>query len=118
MSSSPAPSEESDDSSWVADGLVVLITDVFGLWPRIPCPNTRDLIAHNTSLLRSGKHSDLTIICQNRKWLVHRAIVCRQSSFLGAVMDGSFKVLHDTYLSFKLLNVTRAGSSYLYYIFT
>ncbi|CAG7965196.1 unnamed protein product [Penicillium nalgiovense] len=43
------------------------------------------------SLLESGRYSDLTISCEGRKFAVHRAIVCCQSSFFGAAVKGGFK---------------------------
>ena len=44
------------------------------------------------SLLESGRYSDLTISCEGRKFAVHRAIVCCQSSFFDAAVKGGFKV--------------------------
>lgn len=44
------------------------------------------------SLLESGRNSDLTISCEGRKFAVHRAIVCCQSSFFDAAVKGGFKV--------------------------
>ncbi|KAJ5959156.1 uncharacterized protein N7479_006306 [Penicillium vulpinum] len=43
------------------------------------------------SLLHSGKYSDLTISCEGKRFQVHRAIVCSQSSFFDAVLKGGFK---------------------------
>ncbi|CAG8071843.1 unnamed protein product [Penicillium nalgiovense] len=43
-------------------------------------------------LLESGRYSDLTISCEGRKFAVHRAIVCCQSSFFDAAVKGGFKV--------------------------
>ncbi|KAJ5244798.1 hypothetical protein N7489_004894 [Penicillium chrysogenum] len=43
------------------------------------------------SLLESGRYSDLTISCEGRKFAVHRAIVCCQSSFFDAAVKGGFK---------------------------
>lgn len=43
------------------------------------------------TLLKSAKYSDLTILCQGRKFLVHRAILCPSSPFFDAVCNGAFK---------------------------
>ncbi|KAJ6134487.1 hypothetical protein N7523_000809, partial [Penicillium sp. IBT 18751x] len=42
-------------------------------------------------LLESGRYSDLTISCEGRKFAVHRAIVCSQSSVFDAAVKGGFK---------------------------
>lgn len=43
------------------------------------------------TLLKSAKYSDLTILCQGRRFLVHRAILCPSSPFFDAVCNGAFK---------------------------
>ncbi|TVY20479.1 hypothetical protein LARI1_G001841 [Lachnellula arida] len=43
------------------------------------------------SMYSSGKHSDMTIICQGKTFKVHQCIVCLQSKPLAAAMNGKFK---------------------------
>ncbi|KAL8813752.1 MAG: hypothetical protein Q9200_000005 [Gallowayella weberi] len=43
------------------------------------------------SLLSSGKYSDLTIICRDQKFRVHRAVLCFASRFFAAACDGNFQ---------------------------
>ncbi|PQE08263.1 NFX1-type zinc finger-containing 1 protein [Rutstroemia sp. NJR-2017a BVV2] len=43
-------------------------------------------------LYTSGKYSDLVIKCEDRKFNVHRAIVCTQSRPIAAAIDHGFKV--------------------------
>jgi len=45
----------------------------------------------NAVLLKSGRYSDLTIKCQEREFKVHKAVVCMQSSFFEACVDGGFR---------------------------
>ena len=45
-----------------------------------------------SSLLTSEKYSDLTIICGDRNFKVHRAVVCTQSKFFSLACDGGFQV--------------------------
>ncbi|KAL2870157.1 BTB/POZ domain-containing protein [Aspergillus lucknowensis] len=42
-------------------------------------------------LLKTGQYSDMTVTCQGFKFPVHRAILCSQSLFFRAAMDGNFK---------------------------
>ncbi|KAL4986224.1 hypothetical protein BDW68DRAFT_178935 [Aspergillus falconensis] len=42
-------------------------------------------------LLVNGRYSDMRITCQRVTFDVHRAIVCSQSHFFQAAMDGNFK---------------------------
>ena len=46
----------------------------------------------NLQLLASGKSSDFTIICQGVKFKVHKAIICRESSFFRAACAKKSKV--------------------------
>lgn len=45
-------------------------------------------------LLKGGKYSDLIIACENRKFAVHKNVVCPQSPVIAAPFDtvGEFKV--------------------------
>lgn len=44
------------------------------------------------ALLKEGKYSDLTIICQKKEFKVHRNIICAQSPVLAAAIDGENQV--------------------------
>lgn len=55
------------------------------------CPEFRAQ-AKPGRLLESEKYSDLTLICQGVLFKVHCAIVCTQSPFFAAAVDGKFKV--------------------------
>ena len=43
-------------------------------------------------LLKEGKYSDLTLMCQDEEFKIHRNIVCAQSPVFAAAVDGGFKV--------------------------
>ncbi|KAL8948051.1 MAG: hypothetical protein Q9222_005732 [Ikaeria aurantiellina] len=51
------------------------------------------------SLLKDGKYSDLTIVCGERSFPVHRGIVCPASKFFAAACDGGFKETQDSKIS-------------------
>jgi hypothetical protein len=42
-------------------------------------------------LLESAKFSDLVLVCQDREFPVHRAIVCPHSVFFSSACTGTFK---------------------------
>ncbi|KAK6347327.1 hypothetical protein TWF696_007397 [Orbilia brochopaga] len=44
-----------------------------------------------STLLQSGRYSDLKIRCGSKEWLVHRAIICPQSEYFTAICDSNFK---------------------------
>ena len=44
------------------------------------------------SLLESGKYSDYTIVCNDREWRVHKAVVCVESVYFEAAAKGNFDV--------------------------
>ena len=43
--------------------------------------------------MESGEYSDLTILCKDQKFPVHKVVVCSQSKVLAATMKNGFKVL-------------------------
>jgi len=45
-----------------------------------------------TTLLESGKYTDLTVKVNERKWKVHKAVLCTQSDFFAKLCDSGFKV--------------------------
>lgn len=51
--------------------------------------------AHFSTLLASGKYSDLTLTCGTRHWKVHKSVLCLQSDFFAKACDGNFKVSVD-----------------------
>ena len=80
--------------------------------PAVPSPAAEDAVAtvpvapapvatpaapqlHATklsTLLESGKYSDLALHCDSRKWKVHKSVLCIQSEFFAKACDGEFKV--------------------------
>lgn len=44
-----------------------------------------------SEVMKSGKYSDLTFVCDGDEFKVHKVIVCPQSDVLSAAVDGSFK---------------------------
>lgn len=45
-----------------------------------------------STLLESGKYSDLTLKCGSRNWKAHKSVLCIQSDFFAKACDGGFKV--------------------------
>jgi hypothetical protein len=45
-----------------------------------------------STLLESGRYSDLTVTCGKRNWKVHKSVLCVQSDFFAKACDGGFKV--------------------------
>lgn len=45
-----------------------------------------------SSLLASGKYSDLTLVCEDREFAVHKNILCAQSRVIRAECEGDFQV--------------------------
>ena len=57
-------------------------------------------IAVNTKLMENSlfndpKYSDLTIVCQDRKFHTHRVILCTQTQFFKAACNESSRVLNS-----------------------
>lgn len=45
-----------------------------------------------SSLLTTGKYSDLRIVCDRYQFQVHKAVVCSQSVVISAACDGGYQV--------------------------
>jgi hypothetical protein len=43
------------------------------------------------TLLEIGKYSDLTIVCGEKKYAVHRAIICSRSGFFDGACSNPFR---------------------------
>lgn len=48
-----------------------------------------------THLMNSGQFSDLTLVCQDQKFKIHKLVACAQSSVIAAALKGEFKVSND-----------------------
>ncbi|KAL9086306.1 MAG: hypothetical protein Q9165_007221 [Trypethelium subeluteriae] len=48
-------------------------------------------LASLQSLFSEPKYSDFTITCNDRKWNVHKLVLCTQSSFFSKACDGAFQ---------------------------
>lgn len=46
---------------------------------------------HRYRLHVSGRFSDLTVVCNEKQWAVHKAIVCSRSGFFDGACSGSFR---------------------------
>jgi hypothetical protein len=55
-------------------------------------PNMEPLRQPLQSMLDDPKYWDLTIKCGDRKWRVHKMIVCSQSTYFADLCDGKIKV--------------------------
>ncbi|KAK4901663.1 hypothetical protein LTR27_001435 [Elasticomyces elasticus] len=53
-----------------------------------PLTNLADAVKN---LWAHKKHADLTVICAERSWRVHKIILCAQSPFFAKACDGDFK---------------------------
>lgn len=47
-------------------------------------------------VMESGEYSDLTILCEDQNFSVHKVVVCSQSKVLAAAMKKGFKVLRSS----------------------
>lgn len=47
-------------------------------------------------LLKNGKYSNMSIVCQGVEFKLHRSIVCNGSPMLDAALRGQLKVVEDT----------------------
>ena len=45
--------------------------------------------------MESGEYSDLSILCEDQKFSVHKIVVCSQSKVLAAAMKKGFKVMQE-----------------------
>lgn len=43
------------------------------------------------TLLELGKYSDLTIVCREKRYAVHRAIICSRSGFFDGACSNPFR---------------------------
>ncbi|KAJ2990351.1 hypothetical protein NUW58_g2997 [Xylaria curta] len=50
-----------------------------------------NIVSANQLLLSSGDYSDLTLVCEDQEFQVHKAIVCTQSPVVAAAMKGGYK---------------------------
>lgn len=50
-----------------------------------------------SSLLNTGKYSDLRIFCDGYQFQVHKAVLCSQSVVISAAVDGGFQVCAISY---------------------
>ncbi|KAK3659700.1 hypothetical protein LTR56_001063 [Elasticomyces elasticus] len=53
-----------------------------------PLTNLTDAVKN---LWKDNKHADITVICAERSWRVHKVILCAQSPFFAKACDGDFK---------------------------
>lgn len=51
-----------------------------------------DAYSFISKLMGSDTYSDLTLVCEQETFKVHKAIVCSQSPVLAAAVDGHFEV--------------------------
>lgn len=49
-------------------------------------------VVNLSSLLTSGKFSDLRLVCEGREFSVHKAVLCSQSRVINAACEGNFEV--------------------------
>lgn len=43
-------------------------------------------------LMHTGKYSDMTLVCAEQEFKVHKMVVCSQSPVFAAAIDGPFQV--------------------------
>ncbi|KAK5727354.1 hypothetical protein LTR15_003248 [Elasticomyces elasticus] len=70
------------------------------------------------SIYNTTQHFDFTITCGDRKWLMHKAIVCAQSPVINAAMTGEFKEAKDGiyHCKDKETSVVAAMLHYMYHL--
>lgn len=59
-----------------------------------------------STLLESGKYSDLTLYCGSRKWKAHKSVLCIQSDFFAKACDGEFQVGNLTQTWIQVVSLT------------
>ncbi len=50
-----------------------------------------ELMSALATLLEAGKYSDLTIICGEKRYAVHRAVICSRSGFFDGACSNRFR---------------------------
>ncbi|TPX16135.1 uncharacterized protein E0L32_004130 [Thyridium curvatum] len=51
-------------------------------------------VPHLLDALKDGRHSDVTVKCGNRKWRLHKVVLCSRSDYFKAALSGNFKAGH------------------------
>ena len=78
--------------SFLAQLQLHLSTLYLSSWNSFTIRMAEDSLLLAISQLRTtGKYSDLTLVCQQQEFRVHKAIVCSQSTVLAAACDGDLK---------------------------
>lgn len=54
--------------------------------------STKEMKLISSRVMESGEYSDLTILCEDQEFSVHKVVVCSQSKVLAAAMKKGFKV--------------------------
>ncbi len=72
---------------------------------RMSTKDQHAIVAGIETLLSSSKYSDLTLICADQEFKVHRAVICPQSPVISAACDGDFEVSmsYSAWLAFALI---------------
>lgn len=94
-SSNNAPQAASDAVAPDPAASVSVVPDPAAPGPVSPAPVATAEPLHATrlsTLLESGKYSDLTLLCGSRKWKAHKSVLCIQSDFFAKACDGDFQV--------------------------
>ncbi|KAK0837997.1 hypothetical protein LTS02_017858 [Friedmanniomyces endolithicus] len=67
-------------------------------------------------LLQTGRFSDLTLVCKDRRFRVHRAIVCSRSPVWAAAAEGGFKEMETKIVEVDIVDpdTLHRALTYLY----